>query len=230
MVHELEEVLGIEAARSGHATGEATAVLRGLSDDTAEFAPARMRHPKRALWLSVALLAVAAGVIAFLATRTEEGPGPAAIPRTPGLSEARLSSDAAHDYDPGGGDGESSGQVQFAIDGNRTTEWDTETYDGGFEGSNKSGVGLYVDAGSPVAARQLDLITSTPGFRAAVYASNSVPAELSGWDRVSRTTVVKQEQAFDLDTASQRFRNYLLWISQLPEGGRAVVKELSLKK
>jgi serine/threonine-protein kinase len=230
MVHELEEVLGIEAARSGHATGEATTVLRSLSGDTAEFAPASLRHPRRALWLSIAVLAVVAGVIAFLATRTEEGPGPAAIPRTPGLSEVGLSKDAARDYDPEGDGEESRGQVQFAIDGNRTTEWDTETYEGGFEGSNKSGVGIYIDAGSPVAARQLDLITSTPGFRAAVYASTSVPGELSGWDRVSRSTEVRQEERFDLDTASRKFRNYLLWVSLLPEGGRAVIKELSLKK
>jgi serine/threonine-protein kinase len=230
MVHDLEEVLGIEAARSGHATGEATTVLRSLSGDTADFAPASLRHPRRALWLSIGVLAVVAGVIAFLATRTEEGPGPAAIPRTPGLSEVRLSKDAARDYDPGGDGEESRDLVQFAIDGNRTTEWVTETYEGGFEGSNKAGVGLYIDAGAPVAARQLDLITSTPGFQAAVYASTSVPGALSGWDRVSRSTTVKQDQQFDLDTASRKFRNYLLWISRLPEGGRAVIKELSLKK
>ena len=30
-----------------------------------------------------------------------------------------------------------------------TTAWDTETYQGGFEANNKSGVGLYVNAGSP---------------------------------------------------------------------------------
>src|SRR3954463_5020987 len=34
MVHDLERVLGIEAARAGHATGEATTVLRSLPEDT----------------------------------------------------------------------------------------------------------------------------------------------------------------------------------------------------
>ena len=47
MVHDLEEVLAIEAARTGQASGEATNVLRSLSSDTADFAPARLRHPKR---------------------------------------------------------------------------------------------------------------------------------------------------------------------------------------
>ena len=230
MVHDLEEVLAIEAARTGQATGEATTVLRGLSDDTAEFAPARMRHPRRTLMLSIAVLAISAGVVAFLATRTEEGPGPAATPRTPGLSAVQLSKDAAHDYDPEGDLEEREDQVQFAIDGNRSTEWGTETYEGGFQASDKSGVGLYVTTGSPVAARRLDLVTSTPGFRAAIYGSNSVPSELSRWRRLSRTLDVKQDQSFSLDTATRRFRNYLVWISELPEGGKAVIRELSLKK
>src|ERR687897_2180690 len=47
MVHDLEEVLAIEAARSGQATGEATTVLRSLSSDTADFVPARLRRPRR---------------------------------------------------------------------------------------------------------------------------------------------------------------------------------------
>src|SRR5919205_113053 len=61
MVRDLEEVLAIEAARTGQATGEATTVLQSLSGDTAEFAPGRLRHPRRALFLSIALLAVLAG-------------------------------------------------------------------------------------------------------------------------------------------------------------------------
>src|ERR671914_297612 len=187
MVHDLEEVLAIEAARTGQATGEATTVLRTLSGDTADFAPQRLRHPKRALFLSFGVLVLVGAVIGYLATRTEEGPGPAATPSAPGLSEVRLSQDAADDYDPEGDGEESSGQVQFAIDGNPATEWDTETYEGGFEGSNKRGVGLYIDTDGRVAARQLDLVR-------------------------------------------QEFRNYLLWISELPEGGKAVVKELSLQR
>src|SRR5215216_3020506 len=51
MIHDLEEVLAIEAARTGHTTGEATTVLRTLPGDTSEFAPRRLRHPRRALFL-----------------------------------------------------------------------------------------------------------------------------------------------------------------------------------
>src|ERR687887_2387560 len=46
MVRDLEEVLAIEVARAGESEGEATTVLRTLSDDTAEFAPSRLRRPR----------------------------------------------------------------------------------------------------------------------------------------------------------------------------------------
>jgi serine/threonine protein kinase len=230
MVRGLEEVLAIEAARSGQATGEATTVLRTLSGDTADFAPQRLRHPRRVLFLTIAVLALAAVAVGYFADRTEKGPGPTATPSAPGLSEVRLSRDAADDYDPEGDGEESPGQVQFAIDGLPTTEWDTESYEGGFEGSDKRGVGLYLDTENRVAARRLDLVTSTPGFRAAVYASDSVPSRIERWTKVSPTVRVKENQAIPLDTARQEFRNYLLWINKLPEDGKAVVKELSLKR
>jgi serine/threonine-protein kinase len=230
MVHDLEEVLAIEAARSGEATGEATTVLRSLSDDTADFAPQRLRHPRRTLVIGLAVLAIVAAAVLLLATRTEKGPGKAATPSTPGLSDVTLSNDAARDYDPEGDGEESRSQVQFAIDGLPTTVWNTETYEGGFEGSNKSGVGLYVTADSRVAARQLDLVTSTPGFTAAVYASDSVPSRIKDWHKVSGTVTAKREQRIQLDTARRGFRNYLLWITKLPEDGRVTIKELALKR
>jgi hypothetical protein len=231
MVHDLEEVLAIEAARSGQTTGEATTVLRNLPGDTADFAPRRLRHPKRTLFLSVLVLALVGGAIAYFATsRTEKGAGSSVTPVTPGLSEVDLAGNAASDYDPEGDGEESQGQAQLAIDGNRTTAWGTETYQGGLEGSNKGGVGLYVDTDTEVAARQLDLVTSTPSFRASVYAANTVPGRIGGWTKVSPTTTVRQDQKIPLDTASRRFRYYLLWITKLPEGGKADIRELSLEK
>jgi serine/threonine protein kinase len=229
MVHDLEEVLAIEAARSGHATGEATTVLRSLSDDTADFAPQRLRHPRRTLFISAAVLAILAATIAILATRTEKGPGQAAIPPTRGLSAVTLSRDAAHDYDPEGDGHESPDKVGFAIDSPPTTEWTTETYRGGFEGNNKSGVGLYVNAGNPVAARQMDIESGTPGYKAAIYAANDVPADIDGWTKVSPTLTGGTEQKFRLKTSGKRYRNYLFWISELPDGGRVTVKALALK-
>ncbi|HEY1275093.1 MAG TPA: protein kinase [Thermoleophilaceae bacterium] len=232
MVHDLEEVLGIEAARSGQATGEATTVLRSLPGDTADFAPERLRHPKRVFALSVLALAIVAGVIAyFVGFRTEKGPGtPITPPSRPGLTNVKLSSDAATDYDPEGDGTESEDATQNVIDGSLTTYWDTETYQGGFAGSNKSGVGLYLDTGDPVSARELALVTSTPGFNVKVYASNTVPDKLARWTAVSGNTKVKEKQRIPLDTAGQKFRYYLVWITTLPPDNKAKIQELGLKK
>jgi eukaryotic-like serine/threonine-protein kinase len=230
MDHDLEQVLAIEAARSGETSGEATAVLRSLPGDTADFAPGRLRHPRRALFASVLVLAIAAGLIAWFATRAERGPGDAATPKTPGLSAVELGSDAASDYDPEGDGEESPEAARNAIDGNLTTNWDTETYSGGFAGSNKKGVGLYLDAGRPVAAKQLDLVTSMPGFQAEVFAANTVPGQIGDWTKVSGRTRVKQEERIALDTAGTQFRYYLLWIVELPPGNKADIRELGLKR
>jgi eukaryotic-like serine/threonine-protein kinase len=230
LVHDLEQALGIETARTGEVTGEATTVLRSLPGDTADFAPARLRHPRRGLILSVLGIAILAGVIAYLITRSEPGPGRAVTPNHPGLTNVNLGTRAASDYDPEGDGEESPDSTQFAIDGNRPTSWDTETYQGGFAGSDKQGVGLYVDTGTAVAAKQLELVTSTPGYRATVYAANTVPGGLGGWKRVSRPQTVEQDDTFVLHTDGRRYRYYLLWISSLPESNKADVLELSLKK
>jgi eukaryotic-like serine/threonine-protein kinase len=228
MVHDLEEVLAIEAARTGQATGEATTVLQSLSGDTADFAPARLRRPKRALAGTLLVLALIGATAVFLATRTEKGTGVAVVKKPAELSQVRLARDAASDYDPEGDNRESPDAARNAIDGNTGTNWDTERYQGGFEGSNKSGVGLYVDAGSLMAARGLTLSTSTPGFTAAVYASETVPAELRGWTRVSPERKVTEDHTFRLRTRGRKYRYYLLWITQLPEDGQAAIQELSL--
>jgi serine/threonine-protein kinase len=229
MVHDLEEVLAIEAARTGQATGEATTVLQSLSGDTADFAPIRLRRPKRVLAATLLVLALLAATAVFLATRTEKGAGGPVVKKPPaGLSEVRLGRNAASDYDPEGDNKESPEATRNAIDGNRSTNWNTETYQGGFEGSNKSGVGLYVDAGKLIPARGLTLVTATPRFKAAVYGSETVPPKLSGWTRVSDVQSVKQDHTFRLHTRGRLYRYYLLWISELPDSGKAEVQELSL--
>ena len=230
MVHDLEEVLAIEAARSGQATGEATTVLQSLSGDTADFVPARLRRPRRALALTLLVLGLLAATGLLLATRTEKGTGGTVVKKPAELSEVRLAGSAASDYDPEGDNKESDDATRNAIDGNPTTNWNTETYQGGFEGNDKSGVGIYVDAGKPIAARGVALVTATPGFKARVYASETVPLRIAGWVAVSPVLKVEEDHAFRLRTRRREFRYYLLWITELPEQNKAEIQELSLLK
>jgi serine/threonine-protein kinase len=230
IVHDLEEVLAIEAARTGEATGEATTVLQSLSGDTADFAPSRLRRPRRALAVTLLVLVLCAATGFFLATRTEKGTGGPVVKKPAELSVVRLDGRAAGDYDPEGDQKESPGATRNAIDGNVGTNWNTETYQGGFAGSNKSGVGLYVDAGKPIKARGLTLVTATTGFTAAVYGSETVPASLRDWTRLAPPQKVKEDHTFRLRTQGRLYRYYLLWISGLPEEGEAEIQELSLLK
>jgi eukaryotic-like serine/threonine-protein kinase len=231
MVHDLEEVLAIEAARTGQTTGEATTVLRSLSSDTADYAPIRLRRPKRVLALTLLVLGLLAATALLLATRTEKGTGGTVVKKPAELSEVRLAGDAASDYDPEGDNKESDEATRNAIDGNPTTNWNTETYQGGFEGSDKSGVGIYVDAGKLIAARGLSLVTATPDFKARVYASETVPAAIRGWVPVSPVQEVEEDHTFrGLRTRGRKFRYYLLWITELPEQNEAEIQELSLLK
>ena len=83
---------------------------------------------------------------------------------------------AAKDFDPPpDGDGvEHADEVGNAIDGDRGTAWSTESYSGGV--LPKPGVGLYVTADSPVAARKLEVFSDTAGFGAKVYAAPTTRA------------------------------------------------------
>ena len=232
MVHELEQALVIETSRSGEASGEATTVLRSLPSDTAEFgALSRLRHPRRALLVTVlGVLLVAAGIV-FAINRAQRGStGGAEVSGVPGLTAVKLDTSSAGDFDPDGDATEHPEEVRLAIDGNVATRWETETYTVG--DLQKDGVGLIVKPRAPVAARALDVVTPIPGWSAEVYASDDSPDDLASWGAVlGDATDVSDEQRIELDTAGQSFGYYLLWITALPEGEqKAAVSELTLRK
>ncbi len=75
MIADLEDVLAIETARSGSATGEATTVLRTLPSKTRRRIPYRLRHPAAAVPLLLVVIAAIAGTLVFLAGHTHHGTG-----------------------------------------------------------------------------------------------------------------------------------------------------------
>ena len=92
-------------------------------------------------------------------------------------------------------------------------------------------MGLYVDADRAIRARRLDLVSSTPGFKAAIYGSASgVPPSIDGWTRLTPPATVGEEKSFTLGRDGRRYRYYLVWITELPESGKARIQELGLKR
>src|SRR5246500_2354137 len=65
LIADLEDVLAIEAARSGNVTGEVTAVLRSLPMQTRRVVPFRLQHRAAALLLLALAAAAAIGVLVW---------------------------------------------------------------------------------------------------------------------------------------------------------------------
>jgi serine/threonine protein kinase len=234
LIADLEDVLAIETSRSGQVTGEATAVLRSLPENTRRRLPLRTRRSTKAI---VALIVVIASITVLVTVvlglrQTERGTGKRATVTPPaGLQEVPLGQRAARDFDPLSDDkAEHSDETSAVVDGDPQSTWSTEGYASG--DLQKDGVGIIIDASPGVAARQLELRTPTPGFEATVYvAPGATPASAppDGWTGVSATRTVASSEKFDLDTAGHRFRRYLVWITKLPPNSkRAEISEILL--
>ena len=234
MVWELEQALAIEAARSGAATGEATTVLQALPDETGELAPRRLRRPRRVLILSglAAALLIAAAVLLVANTRRGNDGQEPAVAAAPQPVPVQLR--FARDHDPFGDDrSEHPEEAKFAIDDKPETTWSTEQYSAGL--GDKDGVGIYLDAGTRVAARRLDVRTPTPGFEVQVYGSNQAPFAEPGpdtfprWGKPLAQKQVDAKRSIGIDTGGRTLRYYLVWIVKLPPtGGKAEIGTLRL--
>jgi tRNA A-37 threonylcarbamoyl transferase component Bud32 len=239
LLADLEEVLAVEAARSGQATGEVTTVLRTLPAPARRRLPWHMRHPVR--WL--ASLALVGGLVALglvlAAGNAHRGVAPD-VDAKPHLTPVALEQTAAHDYNPFGTEPEHPTQVANVIDAEPSTVWSTEHYVNDTFGS-KPGTGVYLDAAPGLRARAVEVQTPTPGFTAAVYAAKRFDANLPfgateslterGWVEVARPRAVGAQSTIALDTGGAVFRYYLLWITHLPPGSEtAAISQLTLFK
>ncbi|HEY1508354.1 MAG TPA: protein kinase, partial [Solirubrobacteraceae bacterium] len=150
LIADLEDVLAIETARAGGATGEATSVLRTLPSRTRRRIPFRMRHRAAAVLALLVFTVVAVGGVVWLATRTHHGTGklaanpPASSSSSSGgaPSQVRLCQGCAFGFNPLGQPTYEHLDANLAIDNQVNTAWTTQTY---FDGTlNKAGVGLYL--------------------------------------------------------------------------------------
>ncbi len=241
---DLEDVLAIEASRSGQATGEVTTVLRTLPGTARRRVPWRMRHPAR--WIASLGLVAALVTIALIALAggARRGTGVAAdIHAHPGLEPVPLAQTAAHDYNPFGTGPENRDLVDNVVDSDPNTVWSTEQYyDDTLKKAGGTGAGLYLDASPGVVAKAIEIQTPTPGFGAQLYVSNTVPPSLPygdpttlaerGWQGpVGASSYVHDGERIQLSGGGQAFRYYLIWIATLPPGMQsASIAELTLFK
>jgi serine/threonine-protein kinase len=193
-----------------------------------------MRHPVRlvvALLLVGAAVAVALILAADRAERGAQGTRNVQTPKNTDLIPISLGQSNAKDYDPlGDNKSEHPREAKLVVDGESSTSWTTETYEGNTLGS-KTGVGVYVVAEPTVAARQMQILTPTKGWGGAVYVAKAgpPPTSITGWTRLGVIKAAKASTRLDLDTASNRFRYYLVWVTKLPpEKDKVEISEIRL--
>ena len=181
LVADLEEALAIEAARSGHSTGEATAVLRTLPPQARRRLPFRMRHPLPVLG-TVLLLAVCAAV-ARAAAQGRRRPRPARHRRRrhrgAGRRAGRLVSPAPRPTTT-----TRWATTRSTPSGRRWWSTASPTRAGSPRATaaasrapNKAGVGIYVDAKPGVEAVRMEIQSPETGWRAEIFgaAGSRVP-------------------------------------------------------
>jgi serine/threonine-protein kinase len=231
LIADLEDVLAIETARAGSATGEVTAVLRTLPAGTQRRVPFRVRHRVSAVLVLLLALVLIGGGVAWVVTRTHHGTGapPAKAPQR-GLQAVRLCQSCAQGFNPLGNPVDEAPDAALAIDNQPNTFWVTQHY---FDNKlDKAGTGIYVNASPGVVGRELRITDVSPGFTAAVYARNDAPQLKAppgnGWTQLSQPTVVRRSTTIPLNTGGSTYRYYLLWITSLGGRQQLSIDELAL--
>ncbi len=161
--------------------------------------------PRRSGLRVAAILLVAAvvlvGNLLVLEIVFEDG-----LPWLDGGDPTPVQVQAIADFDPYGDLTEHPESVAAATDRDTATFWTTEEY----RSFDKDGVGVMLDAGSRVALSSVVVVTDTPGFTAMILAANQREddfVDVSGEQEVGRRTT------FDVDTRGERFRYYVVWIT-----------------
>jgi serine/threonine protein kinase len=211
-VDELEAVLG--------GLGEPDSDRTTIMPPTTPASPRRQARRRRVspwLVLLVGLALIGAGLGTYLALRDSGSGG--------GGTSGPIHLVASNAYDPEGDGQENDQLVVNATDGNPASDWHTEHYNTAAFGNLKGGVGLVVDAGTPVRPTSLTIQSSMPGFTADIKAGSSSNGP---FDTVSSSMEVGARTTFRLSVDPAR-RYFLIWITKLPEDTRrAAVNEVTI--
>jgi hypothetical protein len=176
------------------------------------------------------VIAIVAGGIVWLGTRTHHGTG--ALAQTPPRSaptQVQLCQTCAHAFNPLGTTPQNPNEAGFAIDSNPNDEWTTVNYYDHV--LLEAGLGIWVDAYPKTTARYIRILTTTPGFNAQIYASDTAPAPTAWpgkWVQVGAANGIHNNESIMLTSGSTPHRYWLVWITKLPPGGEYAALKLAL--
>ncbi len=192
------------------------------------------RPPRRSLrWLRVGIpLAVVAGVgviglLAGLAVGRVEGrvsklPGlgaqPSAQPEDKAPPGVPIKPVSVRDFDPQGDGQETPNEVPLAYNGDSTDAWHTTTYfNSPAFGNLKSGAGLLLDFGKPVAFSRVVVAFAEPGESLELRAADAVSNDIAAFPVVAAANDVKVPVELK-PRPGTRARYWVVWITKLVQG------------
>ena len=135
-------------------------------------------------------------------------------------------------FDPSGDGKDHPGEVINTYDNDASTTWSTRRYPHGLD--TKPGVGIWVKAPTTTSSRGVGILDRKPGFDVEIYASNDQGAttspSLNSWGSpvATRTNVSARQRLALPKGAARNAAYYLVWITKLPSGNRAVLQEIQL--
>jgi predicted Ser/Thr protein kinase len=189
--------------------------------------PARPgRRRRRAAVYALLALAVAGVAFAavFLVAGGSHSPGAGGGGSSSGGSGVAVPLSGVGNYVPTGSPDTHADTAPAATDGNPSTDWYTQIYNSpDFGGLLPEGLGLVLDAGSPVELAHLTVTTPTPGFTARIEAGDSPTGGFtpdSSIQSVSGTTTT-----FELQGQTARY--YAVLITSLPSTASGYKAEIS---
>jgi hypothetical protein len=125
-----------------------------------------------------------------------------------------------------------SGKTERALDGDTSTSWYVDPLN-----VQEIGVGYDVDLGKLQGIREIQLQTSTPGFKIEIYATDEAtpPPNIldTRWSHIKDVTKVgvkdDGQEKIVLGAGTTKYRNLLLWFTAPPtDGPRLRLTELKI--
>jgi hypothetical protein len=141
-----------------------------------------------------------------------------------GPQPIQLAGDAAKAYDPYG-KAKATGVAERAIDGDASTSWYADLAD-----PAQAGLGFAIDLGKLQGIREVDIETTTPGFRVEIYATDEteLPPDIldTRWSHITNVSDVGTKddgkQKIVLGAGTTKYRNLLLWFTKPPTDGSRI--------
>ncbi len=133
-------------------------------------------------------------------------------------------------FDPAPGDGaEHDGELPFLVDGDVSTEWQTENYNSNRFGGLKPGVGIVLQLDRQHQLKNLKVTSSSSGWAAEVLVADAVPSTRAGWGTPVATKRGIDRGTTTFDLGERTGTAVLLWITDLGQGKSVVsISELLL--